>query len=49
MKHHGSLSGELFDELSSRLLLWRAIAGQDVAEDGEWLRKEVIASLAQQE
>lgn len=39
---------QLWDELCSRMLLWRATVGPEVAKDGEWLRKEVIASLARE-
>lgn len=37
-----------WDKLTSRLLIWRAIAGADGSQVGEWGRREVVKSLQSQ-
>ena len=40
------LKGKVWDQLSSRLLVWRMIVGEKHSRVGEWLRKQVTQSLA---
>jgi nucleolar pre-ribosomal-associated protein 1 len=37
-----------WDALTCRLLLWRAIVGEDGSAVGEWARKEVVRNLGMQ-
>lgn len=34
-----------WDALSSRLLLWRALVGEEESHMGEWARKEIVRAL----
>lgn len=36
-----------WDALSSRLVIWRAIVGEEVSAVGEWVRTEVVQNIGQ--
>lgn len=38
-------SGSSWNELSSRILLWRSIVGEEGSEISEWARREVVNNL----
>jgi nucleolar pre-ribosomal-associated protein 1 len=37
--------GQCWDQLTSRMLVWRSIAGELRGETSEWVRREVVANL----
>ena len=39
----------VWDVLSSRLLLWRAVAGLDSSPTGEWARMQVVCNLSNEQ
>jgi nucleolar pre-ribosomal-associated protein 1 len=37
---------QVWDLLTSRLLLWRSLVGEDASPVGEWARKQVVSNVA---